>query len=78
MLSVHMLPNALQKRVIRLRHEDRVRDVVLYMHEKIIHEFVDPIEYGVPPEWTNVDDVELRGMIRALRWVLDDSDEDLL
>jgi hypothetical protein len=78
MLSVHMLPNASQKRVIRLRHEDRVRDVVLYMHEKIIHEFVDPIEFGVPPEWANVDDVELRGMIRALRWVLDDSDEDLL
>ena len=50
-LFVHLLPNALQMRVIRLRHEDRVRDDVLYMHEKIIHEFVDPIEYGVPPEW---------------------------
>ena len=73
-----MLLNVLQMRVIKLKDEDHIRDVVLYMHEKIIHEFVDPIEFGVPPEWTNVDDVELRGMIRALRWVLDDSDEDLL
>ena len=73
-----MLPNALQMRVIRLRHEDGIRDVILYMHEKIIHEPIDPVEYGVPPRWSNVDDVELRGMIRALRWVLDDSDEDLL
>jgi len=78
MLSVHMLPNALQMRVIRLKAEDHIRDLVLYFHERLAHEPIDPVEYGVPPEWTNVDDVELRGMIRALRWVLDDSDEDLL
>jgi len=65
-------------RVIKLRHEDKVRDVVLFMHEALIHEPIDPVEYGVPPKWININDDEIRGMIRALRWVLDDSDENLL
>lgn len=73
-----MLPNALQMRVIRLKAEDHIRDLVLYFHEALIHEPVEPIEYGVPPKFTNVDDTELRGMLRALRWVIEDDDEDLL
>ena len=78
MLSVHMLPNALQKRVIRLKAEDHIRDLVLYFHERLAHEPIDPVEYGVPPKFVNVDDTELRGLLRALRWVIEDDDEDLL
>ena len=70
--------NALQMRVIKLRHEDKVRDVVLFMHEALVHEPIDPVEYGVPPKFVNVDDTELRGLLRALRWVIEDDDEDLL
>ena len=73
-----MLPNALQMRVIRLKAEDHIRDLVLYFHEKLAHEPIDPVEYGVPAKFANVDDTELRGMLRALRWVIEDDDEDLL
>ena len=61
-----------------MRDEDKVRDIVLFMHEAIVHEPVDPVEYGVPPKFVNVDDTELRGLLRALRWVIEDDDEDLL
>lgn len=76
-----MLLNVLQMRVIKLKDEDHIRDVVLYMHEAIIHEEPNPAEYSVPPKFTlDVvgDDNELRGMVRALRWVIEDDDEDLL
>ena len=73
-----MLPDALQKRVIRLKAEDHIRDLVLYFHEALAHEPIDPVEYGVPPKFVNIDDIEIRGMLRALRWVIEDDDEDLL
>jgi len=73
-----LLPNALQMRVIRLKAEDHIRDLVLYFHEALAHEAIDPVEYGVPPKFAHVDDTELRGMLRALRWVIEDDDEDLL
>ena len=50
-----------------MRDEDKIRDVVLFMHEAIVHEPVDPVEYGIPPKWINVNDDEIRGIIRALR-----------
>ena len=73
-----MPPSALQMRVIKLKSEEEVRDLVLYFHEAIAHEPADPVEYGVPPKFSNIEDDEIRGMLRALRWVIENDDEDLL
>ena len=56
---------------------DQVIDSAFTCGVRIV-DHIDPVEYGVPPKWININDDEIRGMIRALRWVLDDSDENLL
>ena len=61
-----------------LRIEDCIRDLVLYQHEKLLHETVDQMgmlpQTVIPNEFVDIPDEERRGMIRALRWVLDDED----
>jgi len=64
--------------VIVLRTEDSIRDLTLYQKERLLHEAVDAVGYLphtiIPREFEELDDSERRGIIRALRWVLDDED----
>ncbi len=61
-----------------LQTEDSIRDLTLYQKERLLHEVVDIVEYLphtiIPRMFEEIDDSERRGMIRALRWVLDDED----
>lgn len=77
--SVLMQQNALQMRVKRLRSDDEVRYLILYTKEKLLHEDVTDMEsHSIPEKFTDLPDDEMRGVIRALRWVIDDRDEDLI
>ena len=63
---------------IKLRSEDEIRYLLLYAKERLLHEDVHDMEtYMVPIKFIDVDDEERRGLIRALRWVIDDTDEGL-
>ena len=74
----HMQQNVLQIMGIKLRSEDEIRYLLLYSKEKLLHEDVQDMEtYMVPTKFINIDDEERRGIIRALRWVIDDTDEGL-
>jgi|TARA_R110002020_G_scaffold429690_3_gene639326 hypothetical protein len=57
-----------------MNNEERIRHLILVQKELILHEDVDI--RGVPIKFVKLSDEERRGLIRALRWVLDD-DEDL-
>jgi len=78
MVCVHMPQPASQMNVRSLRIEECIRDLVLYQHEKLLHETVDQMstlpQTVIPHEFVDIPDEERRGMIRALRWVLDDED----
>ena len=55
-----------------------MRDLVLYQKEKLLHEAIDAMGFipqtVIPRVFEELDDSERRGMIRGLRWVLDDED----
>ena len=57
--------------------EDKIRSMVLYQKEKIMHEEIDPAEFHIPHKFVNLTDDERRGVTRALIWVLTSDDEDL-
>jgi len=57
--------------------ESRIRDMVLYQKEKIVHEEIDPAEFHIPHKFVTMTDDERRGVIRALTWVLTADEEDL-
>ena len=57
--------------------EARIRDMVLYQKEKIVHEEVDPAEFHIPHKFVTMTDDERRVVIRALTWVLTADDEEL-
>ena len=78
MATVHMQQNASQITVKRLRTEDEVRYLLLYSKEKLLHEDVTDMEnHSIPSKFIKMPDEERRGIIRALRWVIDDTEEDL-
>ena len=58
-----------------MKSENEVRDLVLYQREELFHETIEIPEdmYG---RFRNLPDEEIRGVIRALRWVLEEHDED--
>ena len=75
---VHTQQNVLQIMVIRLRSDDEVRYLLLYSKERLLHENVEDMEtYMIPTKFIDLNDEERRGLIRALRWVIDDTDEGL-
>ena len=78
MVCVRLLLCVSQMNVRSLRIEDCIRDLILYQHEKLLHETVDQMgmlpQTVIPHEFVDIPDEERRGMIRALRWVLDDED----
>ena len=75
---VHMQQNVLRIMEIKLRSEDEIRYLLLYSKEKLLHEDMEDMEtYMVPAKFQELDDCERRGLIRALRWVIDETDEGL-
>ena len=61
-----------------LRSDDSIRDLILYQKEKLLHVAIDAMGFipqtVIPRVFEDLDDSERRGMIRGLRWVLDDED----
>ena len=65
------------KRSLILVDESKMRDMVLYQKEKLVHEEIDPAEFHIPHKFVTMTDDERRGVIRALTWVLTADEEDL-
>ncbi len=77
MVCAHMPLDVLVRMNLIMVDEARIRDMVLYQKEKIVHEEVDPAEFHIPHKFVTMTDDERRGVIRALTWVLTADDEDL-
>ena len=77
MVCVHTPLDVLVRRSLMLVDESRIRDMVLYQKEKIVHEEIDPAEFHIPHKFVTMTDDERRGVIRALTWVLTADEEDL-
>lgn len=58
-----------------MKNEEFIRDLLLFQKEMILHESYSSI--NIPLKFIKIPDEERRGMIRALRWVLEDDIEDL-
>ena len=71
-----MLQLVLLMSVRAMQTEDSIRDLIVYEKEKLLHENVDHMgmlpQTVIPHEFVNIPDEERRGMVRALRWVLND------
>ena len=78
MVCVRMPQLVSQMNVRVMQTENSIRDVIVYDKEKLLHENVDHMgmlpQTVIPHEFVNIPDEERRGMIRALRWVLNDED----
>ena len=59
-------------------HEEWIRDLLLWQKEMLIKEHTDPRDYRVPEKFIKMSVEERIGLIRGLRWVLDDDDDHLL
>tara|TARA_R110002020_G_scaffold390124_1_gene600630 strand:+ start:922 stop:1098 length:177 start_codon:yes stop_codon:yes gene_type:complete len=57
-----------------MKNENNIRELILIEKELLLHEVADT--RGLPIKFVKLSDEERRGLIRGLRWVLDD-DEDL-
>lgn len=77
MVCVLMLLDVLVRMILIMLDESRVRDMILYQKEKIVHEEIDPAEFHIPHKFVSMTDDERRGVIRALTWILTSDDEDL-
>ena len=77
MVCVHMPLDVLVRMILTMIDEDKIRNMVLYQKEKIMHEEIDPAEFHIPHKFVNLTDDERRGVTRALIWVLTSDDEDL-
>ena len=76
MACVLTLQSVSQMSVRVLQTEDSIKDLILYQKEKLLHEDIDAMamlpQTVIPRELENIPDEERRGVIRALRWVMDD------
>ena len=76
MVCVHTLQLVSQMNVRVMQTEDSIRDLIVFEKEKLLHENVDHMgmlpQTVIPHEFVNIPDEERRGMVRALRWVLND------
>lgn len=57
-----------------MKTEDEIRHLILIQKELLLHEETDIRE--IPVKFLKIPDDERRGIIRALRWVID-TDEDI-
>jgi len=60
---------------IMMRTDEQIRHLILVQKELLLHEDTDVRE--TPIKFLKLSDDERRGIIRALRWVVD-ADEDIL
>lgn len=74
MVCVHTPVNVLQIIENIMKNENNIRELILIQKELLLHEVADT--RGLPIKFVKLSDEERRGLIRGLRWVLDD-DEDL-
>ena len=76
MVCVLTLQSVSQMSVRVLQTEDSIKDLILFQKERLLHEDIDPTamlpQTVIPRELENIPDEERRGVIRALRWVMDD------
>lgn len=76
MVCVLTLQSVSQMSVRVLQTEDSIKDLLLFQKEKLLHEDIDATamlpQTVIPRELENIPDDERRGVIRALRWVMDD------
>jgi len=77
MVCVLMQQNVSQRKVIHLPNDEEIRNMILFQKECLLHEKPDPDELHVGTKFIDMTDDERRGMIKALRWVVEDY-EDLL
>lgn len=77
MACVLMLPSVLQRKVIHLPSDEEMRSMILFQKECLMHEKPDPDDFHVGTKFVVMTDDERRGMIKALRWVVEDY-EDIL
>ena len=75
MECAHMQHSVLLMRGRIMKSETEIRDLVLYQREMLFHERVD-IPEDMFGRFRELPDSEIRGVIRALRWVLEENDED--
>jgi len=76
MVIAHMRQSVSQMKAILLKSEEEIRFLILYEKERLLHEDMSDIDGKVPMKFMKIPDEERRGMIRALRWVVDSVDED--
>ena len=57
-----------------MKTDEQIRHLILVQKELLLHEEIDVRE--TPVKFLKIPDEERRGIIRALRWVVD-ADEDL-
>ena len=76
MVCVLTLQSVSQMSVRVLQTEDSIKDLILFQKERLLHEDIDATamlpQTVIPRELENIPDEERRGVIRALRWVMDD------
>ena len=77
MVCVLMLPSVSPRKVIHLPSDEEMRSMILFQKECLLHEKPDPDDFHVGTKFVVMSDDERRGMIKALRWVVEDY-EDLL
>ncbi len=77
MVIAHMRQSVSQMKAILLKSEEEIRFLILYEKERLLHEdMADMQGQALPMKFMDIPDEERRGMIRALRWVVDSVDED--
>ena len=77
MVIAHMLQSVLLMMAISLKSEVEIRYLILYQKERLLHEDVENMTgHSIPIKFIDIPDEERRGVIRALRWIIDDRDED--
>ena len=76
MVCVLTLQSVSQMSVRVLQTEDSIKDLILFQKERLLHEDIEATamlpQTVLPRELENIPDEERRGVIRALRWVMDD------
>lgn len=77
MVCAHMRLDVLVRMNLIMVDETKMRDMILFQKEKLVHEEIDPAEFHIPHKFVSMTDDERRGIIRALTWVLTADDEDL-
>ena len=72
-----LTPQNVSRMSVRVLQTDTsIRDMIIYEKEMLLHENVDHMamlpQTVIPSEFVDIPDEERRGVIRALRWVIDD------